>query len=238
MARSRAIDILFEFDAPQTYRDLSAPLSPLAPGEHDVWFDQIHPQHSKPSAVLAREAVGVVRKLQEKEKQLKDVQSQHKVKRWSGGKENHVRVRTGEYEQTRQKQLKLRERKKHTSLEEMRATDEPFQIHMEIKKKEIVLERHRKPLGDARNRLNVSGRERTLPHSEKKTMRDWQELLKRHNNKFKTVHTYEPPQHSVREVKQWERETKKTYYALSVEERAQANEEITVWKQRKVARSH
>ncbi|CAI5721199.1 unnamed protein product [Peronospora destructor] len=238
MARTRAIDVLFEFDAPQTFRDLSAPFSPVAPGEHDVWFDQIHPQHSKPSADLAREAAGVVRKLQEKEQQLKDVESKNKIKRWSGGKENHLRPSTGDYGQTRQKQLKLRERKKHASLEEMRATDEPFQIHLETTKEGFGLERRRKPLGDARNRLNFSGRERTLPSSEKKAMRDWQELLKRHNKKFKAVHTYEPPQHSVREVKQWEREMKKTYYALSAEERAQANEEIAVWKQRQVDRSH
>ena len=203
MARPRAIDVLFEFDAPQAYQDLSTRLSPRAPDEHDVWFDQIHPQHSKPSADLAREAVGAARKLQKQAQQHKDGPVPTTSNRWSEGKENRVRRRTGEYGQTRQKQLKLRERKKHASLEEMRArADEPFQLESEPKNKEFVVERRRKPLGDARNRLNVAGSGRTLPSSEKKIMRHWQELLKRHNKKFKAVHTYEPPQHSVREVKQ------------------------------------
>ncbi|KAF1784046.1 hypothetical protein GQ600_25164 [Phytophthora cactorum] len=58
-------------------------------------------------------------------------------------------------------------------------------------------------------------------------------MLKKHNKKFKATHTYEPPQHSVRQVKQWERETGKSYYALSAAERVQANQEIAVWKQKK-----
>lgn len=46
------IDPLFEFDAPQSYRDLSAPLSPLPAGEHDPWFDRVHPEHSRLGAEL------------------------------------------------------------------------------------------------------------------------------------------------------------------------------------------
>lgn len=37
--------------------------------------------------------------------------------------------------------------------------------------------------------------------SEKSDLRDLEELLARHNKKFKPTHTYEPPQHSVRDVK-------------------------------------
>ncbi|CAH0474097.1 unnamed protein product [Peronospora belbahrii] len=232
MARPRGIDVLFEFDAPQTFQDLSAPFVPHALGEHDVWFDQIHPQHSKPSADLAREAAAIVRKLQDKEQQLKEMPINRKSKRWSRDKENE-RPKSGDRSLVRNKQLQLQESKKtYTSVKEMRATSEPFQVKKEIKEEIAVVEKRRKPLVDARNRLNLSGKERTFMSGEKKEMRDWQKLLKKHNKKFKATHTYEPSQHSVREVKQWERKMNKSYYNLSVEERVQANQEIAIWKQR------
>lgn len=42
---------------------------------------------------------------------------------------------------------------------------------------------------------------KTSKTSEKSDLRDLEELLARHNKKFKPTHTYEPPAHSVRDVK-------------------------------------
>ncbi|KAG7380125.1 hypothetical protein PHYPSEUDO_007754 [Phytophthora pseudosyringae] len=244
MARARgsvtpAVDPLFEFDTP-----LSAPLSPLAPGAHDPWFDLVHPEHSKPSADLARE---VADKLQGKEQQLKDAKPKSKSRPdWSVGKENQQPAADWrEIVAARNKQLKKEKRSKHVSLREMRVTQEPFKVHKTSTEAKTVAapasashKKGRRPLMDVGNRLN-SGRKRTLPGSETREMEGLQELLKKHNKKFKATHTYEPPQHSVREVKQWERETSKTYYALSTEERVLANQEIAVLKRRRqVERSH
>ncbi|KAG3004509.1 hypothetical protein JG688_00010059 [Phytophthora aleatoria] len=236
MARRRtAIDPIFEFDAPKTFTDLSAPLSPFPPGEHDPWFDQIHPDHSKPSAELAKELADAVRKLKEKEQQVKDAfkpKSNSGRHRWSLNKENQQPADWREIVAARNKQLQQKKRGKFTSLKEMRATQEPFKLHktkIEAKTVSAPSSERRKPLRDLGNRLNA-GRKRAPPEKE---MKDLQELLKKHNKKFKATHTYEPPQHSVRQVKQWERETGKSYYALSAAERVQANQEIAVWKQKK-----
>ncbi|ETN06727.1 hypothetical protein PPTG_12766 [Phytophthora nicotianae INRA-310] len=233
---SAAIDPLFEFDAPQTFVDLIAPLSPFPPGAHDPWFDQIHPEHSKPSAELAKELADAVRKLQDKEQQLKDAgkskSNSRRDHRWSLNKENQQPMDWREIVATRNKQLQQKKRSKFKSLKEMRATQEPFKLQktkVKVKTVSAPSSESRKPLRDLGNSLN-SGWKRAPPEKE---MKDLHELLKKHNKKFKTTHTYEPPQHSVREVKQWERETSKSYYALSAEERVQANQEITIWKQRR-----
>ncbi|KAF1784042.1 hypothetical protein GQ600_24449 [Phytophthora cactorum] len=195
MARRRtAIDPIFEFDAPKTFTDLSAPLSP------------------KPSAELAKELADAVRKLKEKEQQVKDAfkpKSNSGRHRWSLNKENQQPADWREIVAARNKQLQQKKRGKFTSLKEMRATQEPFKLH------------------------KTRSRPRQKRAPPEKEMKDLQELLKKHNKKFKATHTYEPPQHSVRQVKQWERETGKSYYALSAAERVQANQEIAVWKQKK-----
>ncbi|KAL3670238.1 hypothetical protein V7S43_004551 [Phytophthora oleae] len=244
MARPRSslstyIDPLFEFDASQAFIDLSAPLPPFAAGEHDPWFDQPHEDHSKPSEVLARELAETMRKLQEKE-QHKD--SKGSTRRdWSLDKENQQPPDLRQSVAARNKQLKPERRSNFTSLKEMRANQEPFKLKKAKTEAAPTSEgqkKRRRPLMDVGNKLN-SNRKRALPTTEKKEMKDLQKLLKQHNKKFKAVHTYEPPQHSVREVKQWEREMNKSFYALSAEERVQANQEITVWKQRRQAeRSH
>jgi hypothetical protein len=56
---------------------------------------------------------------------------------------------------------------------------------------------------------------------------DMLDILKRHNEKFAVAPLYEPPRHSVRDVRQWERETGKIWSQLKPEEREVANEEIT-----------
>ncbi|KAF1784045.1 hypothetical protein GQ600_25163 [Phytophthora cactorum] len=133
MARRRtAIDPIFEFDAPKTFTDLSAPLSPFPLGEHDPWFDQIHPDHSKPSAELAKELADAVRKLKEKEQQVKDAfkpKSNSGRHRWSLNKENQQPADWREIVAARNKQLQQKKRGKFTSLKEMRATQEPFKLH-------------------------------------------------------------------------------------------------------------
>ncbi|EGZ15821.1 hypothetical protein PHYSODRAFT_509099 [Phytophthora sojae] len=224
------IDPLFEFDAPQSYRDLSAPLSPLPAGEHDPWFDRVHPEHSRPGAELARELEAKLQK-QEQQQLKEDKENQRPV---AADWRSIVTARN--------KQLKS-EKKEFRSLKEMRATHKPFQgkkeqMQEQEQEQEQQVQSRRKPLVDVGNRLNTHRkRERaaTAASKEKKEMKNLQELLARHNKKFKATHTYEPPQHSVRVVKQWERETKQSYYALSAEERVQANREIAAWKKRREA---
>ncbi|KAK1941299.1 hypothetical protein P3T76_007165 [Phytophthora citrophthora] len=236
MARPRCslstyIDPLFEFDASQAYVDLSAPLPPFVPGEHDPWFDEPHEDHSKPSEVLARELAETMRKLQEKE-QPKETKSSMR-RDWSLDKENQQPTDLRQSVAGKNKQLQL-ERRKFTSLKEMRAKQEPFKLQKvkeEAGSSSEGQKKSRRPLMDVGNKLN-SNRKRTRPTTENKEMKDLQKLLKQHNKKFKAAHTYEPPQHSVRE---WEREMNKSYYALSAEERVQANQEITLWKQRRQA---
>ncbi|TYZ58012.1 hypothetical protein PybrP1_003507 [[Pythium] brassicae (nom. inval.)] len=60
----------------------------------------------------------------------------------------------------------------------------------------------------------------------KNDLHDLEELLARHNKKFKVTHAYQPPQHSVRDVRTWEKQTQQSYYKLSPEDRVVANSEI------------
>ncbi|KAL7690397.1 hypothetical protein Plhal304r1_c012g0046301 [Plasmopara halstedii] len=245
MSRSRwsmssSIDPLFEFDAPQTFIDLSAPLSPFPAGAHDPWFDQLHIQHSKPSAELARELAENIRKLQNKEQKGKDsVKNQGNQRRdhkWNANKENQQPADWREIVAERNKQLQQKKRNKFTSLKEMRATQEPFKLHktkVELKTVTASSPRNRRPLMDVGNRPNL-GRKRAAPTADVKNVH---ELLKQHNKKFKTKHTYEPPHHSVRDVKQWERETKQSFYAMSADERVRANQEIAIWKKQRAEKN-
>uniref|UniRef100_K3WBQ9 Uncharacterized protein n=1 Tax=Globisporangium ultimum (strain ATCC 200006 / CBS 805.95 / DAOM BR144) TaxID=431595 RepID=K3WBQ9_GLOUD len=57
-------------------------------------------------------------------------------------------------------------------------------------------------------------------------LQELQELLARHNKKFKATHTYQPPQHSVRDVRMWEKQNSLSYYSLTSEDRVRANSEI------------
>uniref|UniRef100_A0AAV1T0R6 Uncharacterized protein n=1 Tax=Peronospora matthiolae TaxID=2874970 RepID=A0AAV1T0R6_9STRA len=233
--RPRSLDVLFEFDAPQTFTDLTATLFPLPPAEtHDVWFDEVHEQHSRPSVELAREVAEVVRTLQEKEQQHKPatkkdasrIQDCDRNNNENAGRSNRRRGATSVVH------VKQLEPTRNQALHLPRANDKPPAVQKDVppaSRAAVALARRRKPLVDARSRLNA-GNQRTEP-SERKEMRDLQELLKRHNKKFKASHTYEPPRHSVRDVKQWEREMGKSYYALSAQERVEANKEIAVWKQ-------
>ena len=52
------------------------------------------------------------------------------------------------------------------------------------------------------------------------------ELLKKHNQRFAPVPIYEPPRHSVRDVRKWEKESGKSWQTLSPEEREVVNAEI------------
>ena len=52
------------------------------------------------------------------------------------------------------------------------------------------------------------------------------ELLKKHNKNFAPTPTYEPPRHSVRDVRKWEKVSGKLWANLKPEEREAANDEI------------
>ncbi|TDH68492.1 hypothetical protein CCR75_004169 [Bremia lactucae] len=229
MARSRkslttTIDPLFEFDAPQTVVDLSVPFVPYPVGTHDPWFDQVHSQHSKSSAELARELAIMVRKLKKK-KQQSQRNLMRRERNSSSNKENQQPA-----DEARTTISLPEKRNNFTKLRSMRATQEPLKLHktkIQVKKvSDAPTKSNKRPLADLGNRLE-SGRKQASSESCEKTLH---ELLKQHNRRFKTKHTYEPPQHSVRIVKQWERATKKSFYALSADERVLANKEIAVWK--------
>jgi hypothetical protein len=53
------------------------------------------------------------------------------------------------------------------------------------------------------------------------------ELLKKHNQRFAPIPIYEPPRHSVRDVRQWEKMSGKTWLSLKPEEREVVNAEIS-----------
>ena len=52
------------------------------------------------------------------------------------------------------------------------------------------------------------------------------ELLKKHNKRFAPIPIYEPPRHSVRDVRKWEKSSGKTWLSLRPEEREVVNAEI------------
>lgn len=52
-------------------------------------------------------------------------------------------------------------------------------------------------------------------------------LLRRHNEKFVPAPLYEPPKHSVRDIRQWEKKTGKLWCNLKPQERELVNEEIS-----------
>jgi hypothetical protein len=56
-------------------------------------------------------------------------------------------------------------------------------------------------------------------------------LLAKHNQKFNKTQ-YEPPRHSVRDVRKWERETGKQWAGMTAAQRQEANDEISRWKAR------
>lgn len=55
-------------------------------------------------------------------------------------------------------------------------------------------------------------------------------LLKQHNARFAPTPAYEPPRHSVRDVRRWEKISGKTWNELKPEDREKANEEISKMK--------
>jgi hypothetical protein len=56
---------------------------------------------------------------------------------------------------------------------------------------------------------------------------DMMALLRKHNQKFVPQPTYVPMQHSVRDVRAWERSSGKVWAQLNPEQKEQANKEIT-----------
>ncbi|RLN91767.1 hypothetical protein BBJ28_00005300 [Nothophytophthora sp. Chile5] len=279
------IDPLFEFDAPQLFVDLSVVSCPLA---HDPWFDQVHPEHSKPSDELARALTETVQHLQNAQEASDEDEGDEQEERdghgWSPGKENRRpnALDWREIVALRNRQIKESGagKRKYKSLREARAEQEPFQV---AKIKAVIHSvtaasssksagkaklRARKPLGErsrvigptaSNNRMataanpavnrnaslasrrtkrettsnpvaprragesgsgvsGANGRKRPPPNASAASnndLHDLQELLARHNKKFKVAHTYEPRQHSVRDVRQ-------------------ANEEITLWRKQRL----
>jgi hypothetical protein len=63
-------------------------------------------------------------------------------------------------------------------------------------------------------------------NDDNETDKSMMELLKKHNQKFAPVPAYEPPRHSVRDVRKWEKLNGKSWSNLKPEEREVVNAEI------------
>ncbi|DAZ94861.1 TPA: hypothetical protein N0F65_008163 [Lagenidium giganteum] len=219
-------DPIFEFDAPQAFVDLRS--LPKCSGVRDPWFDHIHVNHSKPSDELAEE----LSKLTQNEAT--------KV----GDKEigAHGRKRptaTTTVPSTAQRVLPH----KHTEAPVQRTKSAVQSIARRATATGVTTSdtsaRHQTKLdvkapAPTRQDPTATGRREAPTNSFKNgrksdssDLQDLQVLLAQHNKKFKANHTYEPRHHSVRDVKLWEQQTKKSYYKLSLEERYSANQEIT-----------
>ena len=71
------------------------------------------------------------------------------------------------------------------------------------------------------------------PKSDQRSEEELLSLLKKHNDQFSKSTTYEPPRHSVRDVRAWEKVTGKVWATLSMEDRELANAEIMALKHKK-----
>ena len=60
---------------------------------------------------------------------------------------------------------------------------------------------------------------------------DMLSMLKKHNQRFAPVPAYEPPRHSVRDVRKWEKISGKLWANLRPEEREAANADIAKLKE-------
>ena len=187
--------------------DLTAPLIPLPTEKHDAWFDEVHPDHSRPSVELAREVAEVVRRLQQQHEQaphqphvprrktvkphdgIRNKENERAKKRYDASGVVHV-----EHLQTTDQDRNPTKKRATIELQRVKKHVQP------VARAAVALARRRKPLVDAGNRLNAG--EKSIGLSERKKRREVQEVVERHNKKFKATHTYEPPRHSVREVKQ------------------------------------
>ena len=69
--------------------------------------------------------------------------------------------------------------------------------------------------------------------AEQSDQQDMLELLKKHNEKFAPVSLYEPPRHSVRDMRRWEKHSGRTWSTLKPDERGIVNEEISQMKKDK-----
>jgi hypothetical protein len=59
------------------------------------------------------------------------------------------------------------------------------------------------------------------------------DMLKKHNEKFAPVSLYEPPRHSVRDIRKWERHSGQVWSSLKPDERGVVNEQISDMKKNK-----
>ena len=91
----------------------------------------------------------------------------------------------------------------------------------QLEKKKIVTT-EKKP-----SAKNVTTKKSAAVVSEDQAMLD---MLKKHNEKFAAVPLYEPPRHSVRDVRKWEKLNGKAWSSLSPEEREVANKQISALK--------
>jgi len=75
----------------------------------------------------------------------------------------------------------------------------------------------------SRKRATGAGAEK---EKEKEKEKDIAALLRQHNERFRPEAAYEPPRHSMRDVRRWEQETGRTWSQLTPKERERANSAI------------
>jgi hypothetical protein len=71
---------------------------------------------------------------------------------------------------------------------------------------------------------------KSKPSDDDADLKELEELLREHNAKFAPIPIYEPPKHSIRDVRKWEKKNGKAWSDLKPEEREKVNQEITYLK--------
>jgi hypothetical protein len=82
----------------------------------------------------------------------------------------------------------------------------------------------------AKTRSQSTGKARFVTGNTQSNELSLEQLLKEHNAKFTPIPAYEPPKHSVRDVRKWEKLTGKVWSELRPEERQIVNDEISKMK--------
>ncbi|CCI49624.1 hypothetical protein ABG067_004398 [Albugo candida] len=238
-------DPLFEFDAPTRFLDLTALSTAKKDNEefgsderkYDKWFDVLHEDHSKPSIyiikTLSKHALKKKIEMQNKRDSLENVrkegwgerrvivenQNSERHRKQIDKKSANFAVATSDDKKLRKDDRLVGNDKKRNISKIKSSNDE--------KKRFVALTTRQ---GAQMNQMaSIASKRRVRDQADaKRDDAELQQLLDKHNRGIKrTKHTYEPRHHSVRDVRLWEKHSKKKYYDLSPSSRVTANAEIS-----------
>ncbi|GLD96992.1 hypothetical protein PINS_up005675 [Pythium insidiosum] len=278
------VDPLFEFDVARLFVDLAAATSAsaMAASGHDVWFDLVHDDHSRPTEEFVALSQDEMKRRQQSDhattttaassshtttattaasrsKEVVDTDGEKENRNAratvgrgrGGGLGGSARTGTGPAGRSRMTAPALTAPRLTGLKRPLAGRSKPLgQIAQSsgntatsaattgntlrssapvnpstMHKKRPISERSAAYRPTASS-LSKSTAHSKGPSSSNSDLQELQALLAKHNKKFKSAHTYEPRQHSVRDVRTWEQQNNKSYYTLSSDERLQANEEI------------